>query len=84
MHKRCDHILNFLGTRGLIDDYNILVDDFVEYVNLVRSQYENVPTFILSHSMGTLIALLSLTRLNQIKAVIFSATPICSGENLFI
>jgi acylglycerol lipase len=79
----CDHYAHgkSAGTRGLIPDYNVLVNDFIEFGELIHGKHPNLPMSLLSHSMGTLIALLSLKSLPFISSVIFSATPLFSGPS---
>jgi acylglycerol lipase len=79
----CDHYAHGKsgGTRGLILDYNVLINDFVEFGELVHGKHPNLPISLLSHSMGTLIGMLSLKSLPFLSSVIFCATPLFSGPS---
>ena len=67
------------GRRGLIDDYNILPTTFCKFVEWVQQKYPKLLFFIFAHSMGTLITLISLTRLKNITSVVFSGVPVFTG-----
>ena len=79
----CDHFAHGKsdGTRGFIPDYNILVNDFIEFGNFIHNKHSNLPISLFSHSMGTLIAILSIKSLSFLTSVIFSATPLFSGPS---
>ena len=55
------------GTRGLITDYTALPLDFVSLAKEVHIEYPNLPSFILAHSMGTLVATLAINELSFVK-----------------
>lgn len=68
------------GERGLITDFSILPADFIEFAKLVQSENEaNLPTFLLAHSMGTLVGIIAAMSIANLKAIIFSGTPIVVG-----
>jgi len=75
-----DHVGNGKseGDRGLIRDHHILTEDFIAFCNLRRKSY-NVPAFIIAHSMGTLVALTALERLENITAIVLSGSALFSG-----
>jgi alpha-beta hydrolase superfamily lysophospholipase len=79
----CDHYAHGKsdGTRGLLLDHNILVSDFVEFGEWIHSKHPALPVSLLSHSMGTLVAMLSLNSLPFLSSVVFSATPLFSGPS---
>jgi alpha-beta hydrolase superfamily lysophospholipase len=79
----CDHYAHGKsdGTRGLILDHNILVNDFVEFGEWIHNKHPTLPISLLSHSMGTLVAMLALRSLPFLSSVIFSATPLISGPS---
>mmetsp|Transcript_3886 Transcript_3886/g.3848 ORF Transcript_3886/g.3848 Transcript_3886/m.3848 type:complete len:344 (-) Transcript_3886:118-1149(-) len=79
----CDHFGHGKsdGTRGLIPDYNILVNDFIEFGKFVHNKHPDLPISLFSHSMGTLVAMLSIKSLPFLNSVIFSATPLFSGPS---
>ena len=55
------------GDRGLITDYTFLPSDFIALAKNVHQEYPNLPCFILAHSMGTLVATLSVGELPFVK-----------------
>jgi acylglycerol lipase len=65
--------------RGIIPDFNILVEDFVEFCNLIKKEYTSVPFYILAHSMGTLVAILAIKNLTEISGILFSGAALVSG-----
>ena len=69
------------GVRGLITDFNILHLDFVEFAKLIQSKHANVPTYVFSHSLGTLVAILSVDDIPGVKGLLLSAPPIHSGSD---
>lgn len=79
----CDHFAHGKsdGIRGFIPDYNILVNDFIEFGQFIHEKHPNLPISLFSHSMGTLIAMLSIKSLPFLSSVIFSATPLFSGPS---
>lgn len=83
-----DHVGHGLsnGKRALINDYNALVSDFAYFVNHIYDSRTKgtsgveLPAFIVSHSMGTLVALLAMKKLSTIiKGVVYSGCPIHAG-----
>mmetsp|Transcript_23837 Transcript_23837/g.34962 ORF Transcript_23837/g.34962 Transcript_23837/m.34962 type:complete len:371 (-) Transcript_23837:116-1228(-) len=79
----CDHYGHGKsdGIRGLIPDYNIIVSDFIEFAQYVRREHPDIPFSLLSHSMGTLVGILSIGSIPFLNAVVFSATPLHSGPS---
>eukprot|EP01036_Dinobryon_divergens_P037371 gene37371-48873_t len=69
------------GTRGLIDDYHIVVDEFIKFAEWVKARHPDTPIFLLSHSLGTVIAILALNKLPFIQAVVYSANPLFTGPS---
>jgi len=67
--------------RGLIDDYRKLPDDFVSFVTFVRSkpEFKELPCYVFAHSMGTLVASLSIPKLSNVEAAVFSGVPLIAG-----
>ena len=62
-------------------DYRTLYSDFVALAEMARAQpeYQHLPTFILAHSLGTLITSLSINHIPNITAVVFSGMAIYPG-----
>jgi acylglycerol lipase len=79
----CDHYAHgkSSGTRGFIPDYNFLVNDFIGVARWARSQYPGLPLSVLAHSMGTLVAALSIAEIGDVSSVLFSATPLFPGPD---
>lgn len=67
------------GKRGIIPSHKIIVDDFVEFVNERRKGYVTLPAFVVAHSMGTLVALAGLSRLQDITAIVLSGPALFAG-----
>lgn len=68
------------GRRGVIPSHEILVQDFIYFVNTIRQQYQDLPAFVVAHSMGTLVALKSLRSLENISAIALSGPAIFAGH----
>ena len=67
------------GTKGLISDYHVLEHDFVMFAKNAILEFPNVPCSLFAHSMGTLVAALSLPELPFVKCVCFSGCCINAG-----
>jgi acylglycerol lipase len=76
-----DHTAHGLseGTRGLITDYKMLPMDFAALCKSVHEEHPALPTFIVSHSMGTLVTALAIKDLPFVKAVVFVGCALISG-----
>lgn len=71
-----------VSERGYIADYNILVNDFIafsEYARKLHNDKEELPFFIIAHSVGTLIATLSLEKIPNVTAVVYSGCGLTPG-----
>ena len=67
------------GTRGLITDYTALPLDFCALATSLHKESPQLPFFILSHSMGTLVASLAIKDLPFVKVCsIINMTDQCS------
>ena len=54
------------GTRGLVKDHKKIISDQIEVINMIRTRHSSpsgIKLFMLCHSMGTLIAMNSITKL---------------------
>lgn len=70
------------GTKGFIPDYHYLILDFIEVAKRVRGNHApEIPFSVISHSMGTLIAICSLNEIENVSSVVFSATPLFPGPD---
>jgi alpha-beta hydrolase superfamily lysophospholipase len=68
------------GDRGLVEDYTIMVKDFVKFSEVARGAHPaNKPAFIVCHSMGSLVVLLSLKSIPDVAAVVISGCALFSG-----
>ena len=78
-----DHYAHGLsdGKKGLIDNYKILVQDFVEFAKYVQSKHPDKPTFIFAHSCGTLVVILAVPDIKNVQAVILSGAPLVVGPD---
>jgi alpha-beta hydrolase superfamily lysophospholipase len=65
----CDHSSHGLsdGVRGLITDYRMLPMDFVSLCTVSHEEFPELPCFIVSHSMGTLVAIMAIGELPFVK-----------------
>jgi alpha-beta hydrolase superfamily lysophospholipase len=75
---------DILKTKGLIEDYNILVNDFQELAKIAREENfssESLPISIISHSMGTLVAMLAWKEIPGVNCIVYSGTPLFSGHS---
>jgi predicted alpha/beta hydrolase len=79
-----DHYAHGLseGTRGLIIDYKFLIEDFVSLCKTSHNEYPNLPFFIVSHSMGTLVSLMSIKELPFLKVCFFRNPSIQAKSRL--
>ena len=73
-----DHAAHGLsdGTRGLIVDYRALPLDFVSMAKAVHEEFPSSPIFVIAHSVGSLVAALSMEELPfvQVHYVAFLST----------
>jgi len=67
------------GTRGLVDDYHILVNEFIQFAEWVQGRHPSVPLFILGHSMGSLVVLASIRKISNVTSFCISGVPLVSG-----
>jgi hypothetical protein len=51
------------GTPGLVSDYKLFARDFIFFSEAMRKKHPTLPFFVLSHSVGTLVAILSINKL---------------------
>jgi acylglycerol lipase len=68
------------GTRGVIDDHTVLYKDFTAFCNEERAEYNGLPRFVLAHSLGCLIALVSIPQIRDLTAVAFSGAAMVPGS----
>ena len=58
-----------LRDKGFVQDYNIFVNDFTDFAAYARTFYPTLPLYIIGHSMGTLVTMLSVSRIPDVAAV---------------
>jgi alpha-beta hydrolase superfamily lysophospholipase len=75
------HMAIALELRGLITDYHILTSDCTEFAKTIQEENPGLPTFLLCHSMGTLVVALSVSSIANVKAILFSSFPIFPGPS---
>jgi alpha-beta hydrolase superfamily lysophospholipase len=51
------------GPRGVIQNHEDLYNDFIQFANTKRKLYSSLPAFVVAHSMGTLVALMSINKI---------------------
>jgi acylglycerol lipase len=67
------------GRRGVVPDYRVLYSDYIDFANSIRSNYPDLPAFLLGHSMGGLIAIMSVNGIKNLTAMILSAPALVAG-----
>ena len=58
-----------LRDKGFVQDYNIFVNDFVDFAAYARTKYPDIPLYIIGHSMGTLVTMLSISKIPNVSAI---------------
>ncbi len=59
----------------MVKDHTRLYNDFTQLAKTKSNLYPDLPVFVVSHSMGTLVALMSVNLIGNVKAIVFSGTP---------
>lgn len=74
-----DHVSHGLsdGPKGKIMNHTTLYADFIAFGNEKRGLYPKLPCFIVSHSMGTLVAMMSVMKITNVSAIVFSGKCYC-------
>jgi alpha-beta hydrolase superfamily lysophospholipase len=67
------------GRRAVIADHKVMYEDFIAFGNDVHAQYPTLPLFLLAHSMGTLVGMMSINRIPDLRAAVLSGPAIFSG-----
>jgi acylglycerol lipase len=67
------------GKRGVIADHRVMYNDFIAFGQSVKKKYPTMPLFLLAHSMGTLVGLMSINSIADIQAVVLSGPAIFAG-----
>ena len=71
------------GKRGYIEDYNEYKSDLEEVIDFVKKENNNLPIFVLGHSMGGMItALYSIKNSKKVNGVILSAALTYDNKGL--
>jgi len=77
---------NMKDTRGYIENYQVLIDDFYHFIKYVKEKYDaKTPCFVFAHSMGSLVGTLTVQKKDDegnpldISAIILSGLPIAPG-----
>ena len=80
----CDHYSHGKspGVRGCITDYNVLISDFPQFVQWARNRHPDLPLSVLGHSMGSMIAMMSIRHIDDLKSVVFSGVPLVPGPGV--
>ena len=75
-----DHVSHGLsdGPRGRIMNHTTLYADFIAFGNSKRGLHPKLPCFIVAHSMGTLVAMMSVMKITNVSAIVFSGWLYCS------
>ena len=61
------------GTRGYVNSFNDYTEDIKKFTNLIKEREENIPLFLLGHSMGVLIAVDYAKKYpDELSGIIFS------------
>lgn len=67
------------GKRGVIADHTVLYHDFIAFGNTIHEQYPTLPLYLLAHSMGTLVGMMSINGIKGLRAVVLSGSAVFSG-----
>ena len=67
------------GVRSVIVDYRIMLDDFAVFGNSIHEQYQELPLFLMAHSMGSMIGIMTASRIAGLQAVVLSGVPLFPG-----
>lgn len=67
------------GNKGVIPDGKLMYQDFIAFGNSVREKHPDIPLFLLAHSMGTLVGIMSINGITGLKAVVLSGPAIFAG-----
>jgi alpha-beta hydrolase superfamily lysophospholipase len=71
------------GERALVDDIEPMVDDLGSVVQLAREQHPGLPTGLLGHSLGGIIATRFVQRGNHGLAALVLSGPVIGGNPAF-
>jgi alpha-beta hydrolase superfamily lysophospholipase len=71
------------GERGLVDDMDRLVDDLGAVADLVHEQHPGLPTALLGHSLGGIIATRFVQRGNHGLTALVLSGPVIGGNPAF-
>jgi alpha-beta hydrolase superfamily lysophospholipase len=57
------------GMPGMITNYNILIEDFIAFAELVqeKNRKQNIPFYVLGHCTGACVAILALRELDFVQ-----------------
>lgn len=68
------------GKRGFVQSYEMMVEDFVLFTDMVREQYDSdLPFFVFGHSMGSMITFAALNKICSVAGVMISGFPADNG-----
>ncbi|MFX0073799.1 MAG: alpha/beta hydrolase [Candidatus Hermodarchaeota archaeon] len=69
------------GKRNYVDSFNQYIEDEKSFYDLIKNAYQNLPIFMLGHSMGSMIALFFANKYEPLlKGLILSGTGTGAGE----
>ncbi|NHJ19458.1 MAG: alpha/beta hydrolase [Candidatus Lokiarchaeota archaeon] len=70
------------GRRNYVDSFNQFIEDEKLFYDLIKDKYQNLPIFMLGHSMGSMIALFFANKYESLlKGLILSGTGTGAGES---
>jgi alpha-beta hydrolase superfamily lysophospholipase len=77
----CDHYAHGKsdGVKGYITDYSVLSADFVQFSQWARRRHPDLPLSVLGHSMGSMITMLSIRGIPDLKSVVLCGIPLVPG-----
>ena len=67
------------GEVGMIDDYNVLMNDFIAFTQVIQEKHPLLPSYIFCHSMGTLVAINAASSVPNLKAMVISSNALEPG-----
>ena len=69
------------GKRNYVDSFDQFIEDEKKLYNLIKNTHQNLPVFMLGHSMGSMIALFFANKYEPLlKGLILSGTGTGAGE----
>lgn len=77
----CDHYAHGKsdGEKGRITDYSVLPADFIQFSQWARRRHPDLPMSILGHSMGSMITMMAIRGIPDLKSIVLCGIPLVPG-----